>query len=218
MLHLLQCRPPSLSSCSCVARGGRKFRDDASGAPTKQSSYLLSSSCGGHLQEYLWPPPFSLALSLGGSVALNPWSAQGAEIKFFWWGAWTSPSKVQTSRGNLHLSESDWGEFLLKFDLGPHVASLCQDVHVPTFWGGGCASFGMNLQGPLPRPLISGAPCSNKDTSRRSRSKSQGQDNAREDKTGQHKTRQDWTGQENTRQDRARQDWPRSTCQEKDQT
>ena len=32
--------------------------------------------------------------------------------------------KLQTSRGNLHLSESDWGGFLLKFDLGPHVASL----------------------------------------------------------------------------------------------
>ena len=32
--------------------------------------------------------------------------------------------QVQTSRGNLHLSESDWGGFLLKFDLGPHVASL----------------------------------------------------------------------------------------------
>ena len=30
----------------------------------------------------------------------------------------------QTSRGNLHQSDSDWGEFLLKFDLGLHVASL----------------------------------------------------------------------------------------------
>ena len=26
--------------------------------------------------------------------------------------------QVQTSRGNFHLSESDWGGFLLKFDLG----------------------------------------------------------------------------------------------------
>ena len=111
----------------------------------------------------------------------------------------------------------------MKFDLGPHVASLvmstpplCLDK-VFMCRGGGSASFGMKFQGPLPRPLISGAPCSNKDTSRRSRSKSQGQDNTREDKTGQHKTRQDWTGQGNTRQDRARQDWPRSKCQEKDQ-
>ena len=69
-----------------MARGERKFRDDASGAPTKQSSYLLSCSCGGHLEEYLWPPPFSLALSMGGSVALNPWSAQGADINFFFRG------------------------------------------------------------------------------------------------------------------------------------
>ena len=88
---------------------------------------------------------------------------------FFWWGAWTSPSKVQTSRGNLHLSESDWGEFLLKFDLGPHVASLVMStplcVKLFLFWGGGCASFGMKLQGPLPRPLISGALCSNKASS-----------------------------------------------------
>ena len=30
----------------------------------------------------------------------------------------------QTSRGNSHLTESVRGEFLLKFDLGPHVASL----------------------------------------------------------------------------------------------
>ena len=59
---------------------------------------------------------------------------------FFWWGAWTSPSKVQTSRGNLHLSESDWGEFLLKFDLGPHVASLVMStplfVQVVHVWRG----------------------------------------------------------------------------------
>ena len=131
-------------------------------------------------------------------------------------------AQVQTSRGNLHLSESDWGEFLLKFDLGPHVASLVMStpLFVKLFMCGVGASavFGIKFQGPLPRPLISGAPCSNKDTSRGRRSKSQGQDNTREDKTGQHKTRQDWTGQETTRQDRARQDWPRSTCQEKDQT
>ena len=63
--------------------------------------------------------------------------------------------KLQTSRGNLHLSESDWGGFLLKFDLGPHVASLVMSasLSVKLFMcgDGGSASFGMTLQGPLRR-------------------------------------------------------------------
>ena len=84
---------------------------------------------------------------------------------FFWWGAWTSPSKVQTSRGNLHLSESDWGEFLLKFDLGPHVASLV--VSTPLFvklfmmMARAERKFrGSIFRGPY-QAVISGAPCSN---------------------------------------------------------
>ena len=92
-------------------------------------------------------------------------------------GAWTSPSKVQTSRGNLHLSESDWGEFLLKFDLGPQVASLVMST--PLFVltrcscveEGGAQVFGMVFQGPLPRGQLICAPCSNKGKDRRSRSK-----------------------------------------------
>ena len=78
---------------------------------------------------------------------------------FFWWGAWTSPSKVQTSRGNLHLSESDWGEFLLKFDLGPHVASLV--VSTPLFvkffmcGEGGAQVSGRCFRGPYQAVILS---------------------------------------------------------------
>ena len=37
----------------------------------------------------------------------------------------TSPSQLQTSRGNSHLSESDRGEFLLKFELGLKLVCSC---------------------------------------------------------------------------------------------
>ena len=120
---------------------------------------------------------------------------------FFWWGAWTSPSKVQTSRGNLHLSESDWGEFLLKFDLGPHVASLVMStpLFVMLFMcgGGGSASFGMKFQGPLPRSHLRSEPCSNKDKDRRSRSKAK-------DKPGQDKHKQRQGHKQNQGQGKAR--------------
>ena len=82
-----------------MARGERKFRDEASGALTKKKSSQAS----------LLP---------------TKTKTEEADAKPRTGQAKTSTSEVQTSRGNLHLSESDWGEFLLKFDLGPHVASL----------------------------------------------------------------------------------------------
>ena len=63
-------------------------------------------------------------------------------------------NRTKTSRGNSHLSESDWGEFLLKFDLGPHVASLVMStplfVQVVHVWRGVnlCFHLPSRMEGP----------------------------------------------------------------------
>ena len=68
--------------------------------------------------------------------------------------------QVQTSRGNFHLSESDWGGFLLKFHFGPLLLCVTLECSVSSCScrGGGRADFGDVASGALTKALISFAP------------------------------------------------------------
>ena len=68
--------------------------------------------------------------------------------------------QVQTSRGNFHLSESDWGGFLLKFHFGPLLLCVTLECSVSSSScrGGGSADFGEVASGALTKALISFAP------------------------------------------------------------
>ena len=105
----------------------------------------------------------------------------------------TLPSLIQTGEG-----------FLLKFDLGPHVASLVMStplfVKLIMFGEGGAQVSGLCFRGPY-QEVFSGAPCSNKDKDRRSRSTAK-------DKPGQDKHKRKHKGTSRTKE-KARQGKPR---------
>ena len=107
----------------------------------------------------------------------------------------------QTSRGNLHQSDSDWGEFLLKFDLGLHVASLVMStpLFVKLFMcgEGGAQVSGLYLQGPLQSSHLRRALFQHDDQDKRSRSKAK-------DKPGQDKHKQRPGHKQNQGQGKAR--------------
>ena len=96
-------------------------------------------------------------------------------------------SRFQMSKGNPHLSDSDWGEFLLTFELGLlSLLSFHFLISTPPLWKvfecarGGSADSDEVIQGPLYQgSSLSLAPCSNKARQR-----------PRQDKEGQDKSKQ----------------------------
>ena len=105
------------------------------------------------------------------------------------------------SRGILPQSESDWGGFLLTFELGLISLSLKSTPSSCFIMSrrGERADFGRSVQGPLPSLLLRLFFLKTNQDNRR-------QDRARQDKIGQGRPRQDKTGQVKAAQDKTGQD------------
>ena len=99
----------------------------------------------------------------------------------------TRLAQVQMSRGILPQSDSDWGEFLLTFELGLFSLLTHHPLLVYVRGGGSAYIFRDWFRGTYHGSSL--APVVQK---------------TKQDKTRQDKTRQDRTGQDRTRQDRIR--------------